>query len=64
MPTSLAFVSRPPQLLEAQRAGLEAAARELGLSLRLERTFYTPRGAPAAQLLRAARVDLNNARMP
>lgn len=64
MPTSLAFVSRPPTLLEAQRAGLEAAARELGLSLRLERTFYTPRNAPAALLLRVARVDLRDARMP
>lgn len=64
MPTSLAFVSRSSALLDAQRAGLEAAARDLGMSLRLERTFYTPRNAPAAQLLRVVRVDLRDARVP
>jgi hypothetical protein len=55
VPASLAFVRRPPALLRAQVAQLERAARELGLALRLERTFSTPAGAPAARLYRLER---------
>lgn len=52
LPASLAFVSRPPELLAAQRAQLDAAARALGMAVRLERTFYTPANVPAALLFR------------
>lgn len=55
MPASLAFVGRPPRVLAAQRAQLDLAARELGMSVRVERVFTTPAGVPAAVLLRVAR---------
>ena len=55
LPASLAFVHRPPSLLPLQVAQLARAARDAGLDLRLERTFTTPAGTPAARLYRLDR---------
>ncbi|MEO7328933.1 MAG: hypothetical protein ABI193_10165 [Minicystis sp.] len=49
-PTNLALVRRPAGLEDVQRRQLERAAADLRLDLRLEHTFTTPGGAPAALL--------------
>ncbi|MFO0761398.1 MAG: hypothetical protein U0359_33275 [Byssovorax sp.] len=52
-PTDLSLVRRPDGLDQVQRTALGEAARDLGLDLRVEETFFTPSGAPAILLFRA-----------
>ena len=50
LPVNYDLVHRPPELLTAQHTQFERAAHDEGLVFRLEQTFSTPKGTPAAQL--------------